>query len=250
MNAHIAVHFIQVVTQQGVLGLYQGVQVRRCPSHTDSQSARRALSPETSSDYYSPPRLIRLLTRISSFNRRPAGAPLFFFPSAHQSTLIGQLALRGSLFLAYNEAKSFVGASHDNPTSFFLAGGAAWGVASLVETPMDLYKSQMQKELVRWKKHKVAGTLSEYVPVYDSVASAVRASIKHNGAFGPFQGLGATVLRNVPSAALFFGSNEIFKAELCRRAGRAPGDNTLAEMIAAGGAAGICLWVRHDRASI
>lgn len=44
--------------------------------------------------------------------------------------------------------KEIFGASPDNLFGYALAGSAAWGFASLAESPIDFYKSQMQKQLI------------------------------------------------------------------------------------------------------
>ena len=44
--------------------------------------------------------------------------------------------------------KEGFGAGPDNLFGYALAGSAAWGVASLAESPIDFYKSQMQKQLI------------------------------------------------------------------------------------------------------
>jgi len=44
--------------------------------------------------------------------------------------------------------KEFFGAGPDNLFGYALAGSAAWGFASLAESPIDFYKSQMQKQLI------------------------------------------------------------------------------------------------------
>jgi hypothetical protein len=45
--------------------------------------------------------------------------------------------------------KEIFGAGPDNLLGYALAGSAAWGVASLAESPIDFYKSQMQKQLIQ-----------------------------------------------------------------------------------------------------
>jgi hypothetical protein len=45
--------------------------------------------------------------------------------------------------------KEIFGAGPDNLLGYALAGSAAWGLASLAESPIDFYKSQMQKQLIQ-----------------------------------------------------------------------------------------------------
>ena len=53
-----------------------------------------------------------------------------------------------SLFFSVARTKEIFGASPDNLLGYAAAGSAAWGLASLAESPIDFYKSQMQKQLI------------------------------------------------------------------------------------------------------
>jgi hypothetical protein len=53
-----------------------------------------------------------------------------------------------ALFFSVARTKEIFGASPDNLFGYALAGSAAWGFASLAESPIDFYKSQMQKQLI------------------------------------------------------------------------------------------------------
>lgn len=46
---------------------------------------------------------------------------------------------------------------------------------------------------------------------FTSVFQCVRETIRVNGIKGPFQGLGATILRNVPANSIYLGSFEYLK---------------------------------------
>ena len=46
---------------------------------------------------------------------------------------------------------------------------------------------------------------------FTSVSQCVRQTLSTNGFKGPFQGLGATVLRNVPANSVYLGSFEFLK---------------------------------------
>ena len=45
--------------------------------------------------------------------------------------------------------KEVFDAGPNNLLGYALAGSAAWGVASLAESPIDFYKSQLQKQLIQ-----------------------------------------------------------------------------------------------------
>ena len=48
---------------------------------------------------------------------------------------------------------------------------------------------------------------------YTTVYRCVRATLDVNGFRGPFQGLGATIVRNTPANAIYLGSFEVMKKE-------------------------------------
>ena len=71
--------------------------------------------------------------------------------------------------------------------------GASLSTGTMFESPIDFYKSQWQSQIIKAKQ------TPGYVPPYKSVGECVAASIRHNGVRGPFQGLGATLTRNLPA---------------------------------------------------
>lgn len=71
--------------------------------------------------------------------------------------LLFRHACRAALFFSVARTKEFFGASPENLLGYALAGSAAWGVATLAEGPIDLYKSQMQKQLIQARLVRVVG---------------------------------------------------------------------------------------------
>jgi len=74
-----------------------------------------------------------------------------------------------------------------------------------------------------------------------SILSVVKSSFQLNGVKGPFQGFSATLARNLPAAALYFGTFENMKLFFCRRSGAAAPSST--ETFMSAGIAGFMYWV-------
>lgn len=130
--------------------------------------------------------------------------------------------------------KELFNASPENLLGFAAAGSVAWGVASLAESPIDFFKSQMQKQLIDSRQNP--GTPLKFT----SMADALRRSIALNGVLGPYQGFSATLLRNLPAAGLYFGTFETLKLKLPVLTG--DDKPTMAHLFVAGGAAGLAYW--------
>ena len=150
------------------------------------------------------------------------------------SPLAGQMFFRATLFFSYARAKEFVGVSPDDPLSYAKAGAMAWMAGTFFESPIDLYKSQWQCQLIKAKADP------KYVSPYNSVVDVVKESIKHNGIRGPYQAFGATLTRNLPAGAVYFGVFENVKNQFA--AMNADGKATNAQIVLSGGIGGFFYW--------
>ena len=84
--------------------------------------------------------------------------------------------------------------------------GAVTGLMiSFIETPIDLIKTKLQICVFGGNKGK---------PKYSSVAECVTYLTQKNGVRSLWQGLGATMVRNVPANAVFFPVSEIVKIKM------------------------------------
>ena len=150
------------------------------------------------------------------------------------SPLAGQMFFRATLFFAYARAKEFVGVSPDDPLSYAKAGALAWLAGTFFESPIDLYKSQWQCQLVKMKADPA------YKSPYGSVVDVVKESWKHNGVRGPYQAFHATMARNLPAGAVYFGVFENVKNAFA--ASNEDGKATNPQIILAGGIGGFFYW--------
>lgn len=108
----------------------------------------------------------------------------------------------------------------------FVAGAIAGGGISVVETPIDLFKVQLQIQ-------KGSGE-GAYSGVFDAASKVYRA----HGLRGCFQGFTATTLRNVPAFSGYFGAFSYVSGSLTPE-GELPSVPTA---FVAGGSAGFAFW--------
>ena len=148
------------------------------------------------------------------------------------SPLAGQMFFRATLFFAYARAKEWVGVSPDDPLSYCKAGGLAWFAGSFFESPIDLFKSQSQQQILRPKADP------SFVP--QSMASSVKDAVKYMGPRGPWYGMGATLARNLPAGSVYFGVFENTKNWFAAR--NEDGKASNAEICFSGGLGGIFYW--------
>ena len=150
------------------------------------------------------------------------------------SPLAGQMFFRATLFFGYARAKEIVGVSPDDPMSYARAGSARVDGWFVFESPIDLFKSQWQTQIVQAKQNP------NYVPPYKTVGECVKASFKHNGIRGPYQAFGATLIRNLPAGAIYFGVFENTKNYLAKK--HEDGKPRDWEIMFAGGLGGFFYW--------
>jgi solute carrier family 25 carnitine/acylcarnitine transporter 20/29 len=89
---------------------------------------------------------------------------------------------------------------HPTTSQLFLSGAMTGLVIAFVETPIDLVKTKLQVQIfgsqLNPEKFKA--------PIYTTAAGCVRYTVNKHGMRALWQGLGATLIRNVPANALFF----------------------------------------------
>ncbi len=71
----------------------------------------------------------------------------------------------------------------------------------------------------------------------------VKATIRTNGIRGPFQGLGATLVRNAPANSVYLGSFEVMKDQMASYRHCKKTELPAAWVITAGGLGGLLYWL-------
>jgi solute carrier family 25 carnitine/acylcarnitine transporter 20/29 len=159
------------------------------------------------------------------------------------SPLAGQMVFRMTLFSAFGGAKRWLSTNADGSTrplvtsDFFKAGAMTGFAAAFAEGPVDFYKSQIQVQIVRSKVNP------DYKPPFTKVLDCVRQTFRYNGIKGPYQGLGATLVRNVPANSVYLGSFEVMKREVAKYQQRPVSELHPATVTALGGLGGIFYWL-------
>eukprot|EP00698_Gefionella_okellyi_P008929 TRINITY_DN2238_c0_g1_i2.p1 TRINITY_DN2238_c0_g1~~TRINITY_DN2238_c0_g1_i2.p1 ORF type:complete len:256 (-),score=32.67 TRINITY_DN2238_c0_g1_i2:257-1024(-) len=153
------------------------------------------------------------------------------------SPIAGQMFHRAILLTTYGQAKISLGATNEESLSrFFWAGCVTGAVASFTEGPIDFFKSQVQVQVIRQAANP--GLPVEYAGVWD----CARKIVGKRGIAGAYQGLGATLVRNIPANGVYFISYE-----WCRRyfAGPAGDVSRLPQwqVLLSGAAGGTMYWL-------
>ncbi|CAM9388823.1 unnamed protein product, partial [Discosporangium mesarthrocarpum] len=141
------------------------------------------------------------------------------------SPLIGAMAHNAVVFFSYGLSKKIVsGGKELAPFQYYMAGSLAAVPISLIEAPVDLFKIKLQAQVGKGE--------------YEGVIDAGRKIVGVYGVKGAFQGLGATMLRNVPCFGAYFFCFENVKRSLTK----AGEQSSLPACFVAGGSAGAGFW--------
>ena len=137
----------------------------------------------------------------------------------------------------YGKAKELVGdlrgrsASQLQVSDYFAAGALTGLAVSLVESPIDLFKTQLQTAVFTPK------------PRFTSLPQAVAVIVEVGGLRGLYQGLGPTVTRNAFAVASYFGCYEVARRALAARRGVGVESLSTGEVLLAGASGGFAYWL-------
>jgi len=149
------------------------------------------------------------------------------------SPLSGQMFLNATQFFAWGQAIKFVsqGKPRDllKTKDYILAGIFTGFACALVENPIDFFKSQLQVQVFKEK------------PLYATVPQAVKYILKNYGILGVYQGLSATIIRNLPFRSTYFGTYETVLKAL-KSPNEKRNDVPFTKILFAGGMAGFTQW--------
>lgn len=149
------------------------------------------------------------------------------------SPLIGMGIFNAVQFAVFAASKRVITNDGKDVTLNRIAAAAGFtGIfVAFVEGPQDLFKSQMQSQM-----QAPAGTPLKYASTMDCCKTILR----ERGASGPFQGIGATIARNIVGVTMYF---YVYEAARLGMAGDKPVSSLppLAVMLA-GGLGGVGYW--------
>lgn len=128
------------------------------------------------------------------------------------SPLWGNMLFNSVQFLTYGQMKEAIG--HGKILSLpetFLAGACTGVAVAFVECPMDLFKSQVQVQIIRSKANP------EYKSAFTTVGGCIKKIIQVNGILGCYQGFVTTLTRDVIAVSLYFGVYEWYRRKMLKK---------------------------------
>jgi len=151
------------------------------------------------------------------------------------SPLLGQMFFNAVQFMAYTKAKEIAaggkaGAELTIP-QYFAAGAMTGAVVSLIECPIDLYKTQLQTQVF------------QPTPAFTTLPQTVRYVTAHSGALGAYQGFLPTLARNIPAVSCYFGVYETVRRLEAEARGVGVEQLTVPELLIAGSVGGLSYWI-------
>eukprot|EP01087_Luapelamoeba_hula_P003329 TRINITY_DN13136_c0_g1_i1.p1 TRINITY_DN13136_c0_g1~~TRINITY_DN13136_c0_g1_i1.p1 ORF type:complete len:338 (-),score=37.24 TRINITY_DN13136_c0_g1_i1:46-1059(-) len=170
------------------------------------------------------------------------------------SPLVGNMFIRGINYYTFMEALHFLSGGVDmrrTPNSmpalpladFWMAGGLVGITVTSLESPVDMFKSQMQVQIMTVKQMErgvlLPGQTHHVKPqLYKNVFDCAFRIARTYGLRGIYLGAGATVVRNAPSYSVYYGVNEGTRRLLSE-----DGELSNSAIIVSAGAAGILFWL-------
>ena len=169
------------------------------------------------------------------------------FYKGMQSPLLGEGFFNAVQFFSYGASKRILLEQHSLSISppgglivppsrtdltlgeYFLAGAMTGFVSTFVETPIDLFKSQLQTQIFRAN------------PAFTTFPQCLRHIWATSGLRGCYQGMGSTFLRTTPATACYFGVYEWAK-EMQVKPGQTKADLSSHSLLLAGGLGGVSYW--------
>ncbi|XP_061074131.1 mitochondrial ornithine transporter 1-like [Conger conger] len=157
--------------------------------------------------------------------------------------LLTNIAENSVIFMSYGFCQSVVGrvCGLDGEAALSdvqkaCAGSLASIFSSVVDCPTELVKCRLQT------MHEMEAT-GKVAKGQNTMWSVVRTVMQNNGPLGFYQGLTATIVREVPGYFCFFGGYELSRTTFARSMGRDKEDIGVVPVMFSGGFGGACLWL-------
>ncbi|XP_051521076.1 solute carrier family 25 member 15a isoform X2 [Myxocyprinus asiaticus] len=158
--------------------------------------------------------------------------------------LIANIAENAVLFMSYGFCQNVVrfvsGLEQDKELSDVqkaCSGSVASIFSSMALCPTELVKCRLQA------MHEMEASGKITSGQKSTVWSVVRNVIRTNGPLGFYQGLGTTIVREIPGYFCFFGGYELSRSMFAQYMGRDKEHIGVVPLMFSGGFGGACLWL-------
>eukprot|EP01095_Lingulamoeba_sp_RSL-Kostka_P005635 TRINITY_DN1704_c0_g2_i2.p1 TRINITY_DN1704_c0_g2~~TRINITY_DN1704_c0_g2_i2.p1 ORF type:complete len:301 (-),score=72.71 TRINITY_DN1704_c0_g2_i2:80-982(-) len=162
-----------------------------------------------------------------------------------QSPLAGQMFFRAIMFTGNTQSKKLVEYVRNTDENkkyklqlidYYISGFMTGIISTAIEGPIDLFKSQIQVQIMAKKINK-----NIKLP-YTTVFQCAKTILRERGIKGCYQGLTPTIIRNAFGSMFYFGVNEQVR-RLMLKPGQSSLDLPAYKLLFAGGMAGISYWL-------
>ena len=152
------------------------------------------------------------------------------------SPMIGQVVINAIVFGVHGNTLRRL--NDKRAVGNFIAGGLAGGVQTFVCSPIELIKTRMQLQ-GQGESRKFIFVKKDDLFRYSDPVDCMAKILKYEGLRGFFRGFYCTLLREVPSFAVYFSSYYA----LCEKLGANKGTLSIPKLFLSGGISGILAWI-------
>ena len=152
------------------------------------------------------------------------------------SPMVGQVFINAMVFGVHGNTLRRL--PDQGVTGQFIAGGFAGAVQTIICCPIELVKTRMQLQGQGQSRKKFAAAVKDRYK-YENPVECMMKIYKYEGPTACFRGFNSTLIREVPSFAVYFATY----FALCEQLEAASGPFSIPKLFLCGGTSGVLCWL-------